>query len=423
MPAQTTPLEERVNPIHRVVGELLGALREVREAPAWAMTPAEKAETLRELAVVEAQVAEVEMRTLAAADCDEIGAQTGAANTAVWLAVETRQTRTASHARLRLARALDLEVFTVTRQALAAGRLHVEQARVIVAAVEDLPSEEVSDGDRVKAQRHLIGLAAEHDAKTLRLLARRLWEVLAPEEAERREGEKLEAEERRARERCRFGIRDNGDGTMSGTFRLPSVQGQMLAKAVQALAAPRRTDPNAWIGPDGRRVRYAVLLGQAFCELVEHLPVDKLPQAGGLAASVIVTMDFDKLRAGVGAGCLDTGAEISAGQVRRLACGAGILPAVLDGTSQPLDLGRKDRLFNSAQRAAMAVRDGGCTAEGCDRPPAWCEAHHDHPWSQGGKTDLADGRLLCPHHHHLAHDDRFDKRVLPDNQIRFHRRT
>ncbi len=275
----------------------------------------------------------------------------------------------------------------------------------------------------MKAQRHLIDLAAEHDAKTLRLLARRLWEVLAPEEAERREGEKLAEEERRARERCRFGMRDNGDGTVSGTFRLPQVQGQMLAKAVQALAAPRRTDPGAWVGPDGERVRYAVLLGQAFCDLVEHLPVEALPQAGGLAATVVVSMDYAKLRAGVGTGCLDTGAEISPQQARRLSCGAGIVPAVLGGRSQVLDLGRKERLFSPAQRLAMAVRDGGCTAEGCDRPPAWCEAHHDQPWSQGGKTDLEVGRLLCPHHHHLAHDDRYDRRVLADNQVRFRRRT
>ncbi len=140
MPSQTTPLEERVHPIHRLVGELLGALDGVREVPAWAMTPAEKAETLRELAVVAAQTAEVEMRTLAAADLEEVGASTGAANTAVWLAVETRQTRAQCHARLRLARALDTAVFTPTRQALAAGRLHVEQARVIVAAVADLPA-------------------------------------------------------------------------------------------------------------------------------------------------------------------------------------------------------------------------------------------------------------------------------------------
>ena len=37
-------------------------------------------------------------------------------------------------------------------------------------------------------------------------------------------------------------------------------------------------------------------------------------------------------------------------------------------------------------------------------PAAFCEAHHPNPWSQGGETNLDDGRLLCPFHHQRAHD-------------------
>jgi hypothetical protein len=33
------------------------------------------------------------------------------------------------------------------------------------------------------------------------------------------------------------------------------------------------------------------------------------------------------------------------------------------------------------------------------------------------------GRLLCPHHHHLAHDTRYDMRRLPDGKVSFHKRT
>ncbi len=84
-----------------------------------------------------------------------------------------------------------------------------------------------------------------------------------------------------------------------------------------------------------------MLLGQAFAELVEHLPVDKLPQAGGVAAIVAITMELDKLKTGLGAGTLDTGTPMSAGQIRRLSCNAGLVPAVLGGRSVPLDLGRK----------------------------------------------------------------------------------
>jgi hypothetical protein len=422
MSSQVTPLEQRVSPIHRFAGAASAALGRVRGAPAWAMTIDEQAETLRELDAVLAGVTALHLEVLAAADRNDIGDKIGATSTAAWLAAETRQTRAHCHARLRLARALDNPVFEVTRTALAAGALTVEQARVIVAAVEDLPAAEVSDDDRARAQHHLVGLAAEHDAKLLRVFARRLFEVIAPEEADRREGEALAAQERRARERCGFGMRDNGDGTASGTFKLPVAQAQMLSKALQAHAAPRRTDPTEAVDADGNRLPYRVLLGRAFADLVEHLPLDRLPQAGGTAATVVVSTTLDALRAGIGAASLDTGERLSPGQARRLACGAGLIPAVLGTDSVPLDLGRRARLFNRHQRLALDLRDGGCTAAGCDRPAAWCEAHHDQPWSRGGPTDLAEGRLLCPHHHHLAHDDRYQAERLPDNRIRFHRR-
>jgi hypothetical protein len=32
---------------------------------------------------------------------------------------------------------------------------------------------------------------------------------------------------------------------------------------------------------------------------------------------------------------------------------------------------------------------------GCDRPLAWCDAHHLHHWVDGGPTDLANLALLC----------------------------
>ncbi len=56
---------------------------------------------------------------------------------------------------------------------------------MIIRAVEDLPTGEVTDAQRLTAQEHLIKLAAAYDAKRLRVLARRLFEVLAPDEADK----------------------------------------------------------------------------------------------------------------------------------------------------------------------------------------------------------------------------------------------
>ena len=110
---------------------------------------------------------------------------------------------------------------------------------------------------------------------------------------------------------------------------------------------------------------------------------------------------------------LDTGGRITAAGARRLACTAGIIPVVLGGKSQPLDVGRKRRLHNETMRIAMGVRDRGCTAVGCETPPGLCHAHHNTPWSQGGRTNVDGGRLLCPHHHRRMHDPQYETRTYP----------
>jgi hypothetical protein len=71
----------------------------------------------------------------------------------------------------------------------------------------------------------------------------------------------------------------------------------------------------------------------------------------------------------------------------------------------------------------MALENPFCAAHGCDIPAEWCEAHHEVPWALGGNTDLADGVLLCPFHHHRAHDPRYELTRDPDGSIRFHRRN
>ncbi|GAA1438711.1 hypothetical protein GCM10009641_44590 [Mycobacterium cookii] len=140
-------------------------------------------------------------------------------------------------------------------------------------------------------------------------------------------------------------------------------------------------------------------------------------------ATVVVTMTIEQLLAESATALLDDGTRMSAGQARRLACEAGIIPAVLDTKSQPLDLGRAARLFAKPQRIALGLRDGGCTARGCETSASGCHAHHDDPWSRGGLTDLANGRLLCPRHHRLAHDATYAMTIHADNTVSFTRRT
>lgn len=130
----------------------------------------------------------------------------------------------------------------------------------------------------------------------------------------------------------------------------------------------------------------------------------------------------DLLGAGASA-TLDTGETISASEARRLACEAGIIPAVLGSRSQVLDLGRKTRFHTEPQRIAIALRDGGCAEKHCDWPPGMCHVHHPVPWSRGGGTSITNGMLLCPRHHTLAHDDRYQMKTDKNGKVLFSRRT
>ena len=173
---------------------------------------------------------------------------------------------------------------------------------------------------------------------------------------------------------------------------------------------------------DDRRP-YQQRLGTAFGAFLEAVDPARLPLHGGNATTVLVTIDLEALRNGLGTALIGD-QPITASQARRLACTAKLIPAVLGGDSQPLDIGRADRFYKPWQRKAMALTQPTCRADGCDIPAVWCEAHHGGvPWAQGGGTDLADGILLCPFHHHRAHDHHYDLRRRPDGQVTFHRRT
>ena len=417
------------HPIARFSHRANEVLDELATTPIWTMTADEARVSLMELTRLQDRVTALRLSVLAAADTLDIGADTGSTSTAAWLADRTVTTRPRAHADVALAKRLDSS-FRATREALISGALHEDQARVIVEAVEDLPAD-IGPVDRERAERHLVEAAREFDAKTLRRLGRKVFEVIAPDEADRREGEALEREEAQARHRTTLKLSDNGDGTWSGRFRIPYLHAAMLRKALHALSSPRRRphdEAGRGTADQESADRWMAMsaterLGTAFTQLLERFPAHRLPKSGGAKATVVVTMTLEQLRTGLGAAGITTGETISAGEARRLACAADVIPAVLGGRSEVLDLGRRRRFHSGPQRIAMDLESGGCTAEGCDRPAGWSEAHHEIPWSEGGDTSVRDGRLLCPRHHHLAHDSRYAMTRLPDNRVRFHRRT
>jgi hypothetical protein len=71
----------------------------------------------------------------------------------------------------------------------------------------------------------------------------------------------------------------------------------------------------------------------------------------------------------------------------------------------PIRASQRVRLVPATLRRILVARDGGCVFPGCDRPPAYTQAHHVTPWSEGGPTTLDNCVLLCSFHHHRVHDD------------------
>lgn len=108
--------------------------------------------------------------------------------------------------------------------------------------------------------------------------------------------------------------------------------------------------------------------------------------------------------------------EASAG---RVGCDASSVTHLVGGGGEPLALGRKTRVWSTAQRRAAMVRDGGhCRFPGCGRRIA--DLHHRVPWSEGGPTDLDNGFLACPRHHRLLHRG-YEATGNPNGRLSFQR--
>ena len=373
----------------------------------------------------------VRLSLLAEADRAAVASQTGMTGTGAWLAARTRREGAQAARDVRLATALD-NGLDATREALAAGDVSTEHAQVIATATAQLPTSLGAD-ERAAIETALVRRARLVDPGTLRRDGRRALAAVERSQAEvdAHEDEVLRTQEDAALEKSRLTWHDNGDGTTSGHFTLPTLAASILVKTVQQIASPRRFAQRAaraakeagattaaevteatWDAFRTADGDWAHRYGSAFVELLEHLPTDTL--SGKVAATVVVTIDHEQLEAAVGAAHLDTGHDLSAGEARRLACNAGIVPAVLGGRSVPLDLGRQERYFTEAQRVALAGVYDTCAADGCDRPYAWSELHHEDPWAAGGRTDLALAVPLCGHHHRRAHDPRYRHRVDTD---------
>lgn len=364
---------------------------------------------LLDLNRLEAMQAARKMALLRRVDETEVAKNAGATSTGSLISADFGGDQAACSRQVRAAK--NLKVATLTEKALEAGEITFEKAEVIARTMADLPKT-VDDLTRVRVEKRLIGDAKRLSLPDLRRRVLRVADIYCPrDEADLGENAKLRRQEARAWQATELWFGPARDGLVPFAGKMPELHADLLRNQVGAIAAPRRrhlTDADQAKADADEELTHGQRMGRAFCAWIERIPTDGLPTTGATPATLTVNLDYDALAGKVreAAGMLATGTRISASEVRRLACSSGILPRVLDGKSVPLDQGRAKRLFTPAQRLAMADRDGGCTYPGCDRPPAWTEAHHLDWWAKdGGATDLDRGTLLCARHHHWVHSE------------------
>jgi len=437
-----SPAEPPAHPVLAFAAAVEAGLDDVAGVDPVFMTTTDKATALVRLARLETRLTALRLRVQAVAD--DVAEAHAARDTAAWLGHQLTADAAPCRADQHFADAVygPEAAWPGVGAALIAGDLTLAQARVLTRALDALP-DSVEPEVLGRAEAHLVEQAHDFTPRDLRVLGRRVLDVIAPEVAEAEEARQLADEQAHAAAHTSLTLQALGDGTTKVTARVPDPVAARLATYLHAYTSPRQPRQPSQPGQTGHRdetdgstqvadpspaerIPYDRRLGQAFCSLLEHLDPDRLPLHGGDATTVMVTMSLDQLTQGLqaaGAANLADGTRITASEARRLACTAKILPAVLGGNSEVVDLGRSRRLYNAAQRKALRLRDRECRAEGCTVPAAWCEAHHRTPWAQGGKTDLADGVLLCSHHHHRAHDSAYRMDRLPNGDLRYQRRT
>jgi len=299
-----------------------------------------------------------------------------------------------------------------------------DQVDVIVQAMGKIPDCAPAEAWPV-VEGVLVAAAAFEAPRQLRRTAHELLTRLDPD------GEQ-EAEQRRERER-RFTLALLPNGWSRPSGRLDPQLTAQLQAVLDALAAPRPAadgtpDPRSpeqrrhdglaeaidWVlradqQPHGAggHAPISVLATTTMAELTkaaglaaegENLDLSGLAQAGGHDLSALLASTSSGLAS------LAHGQAITAATLLAWACEAEIVPVVFNESGGVLSYGRTRRYATPGQRLALAARDRGCSFPGCDRPPAWCQAHHVLEWIKDGDTDLENMCLVCAYHHrNFAH--------------------
>jgi hypothetical protein len=273
-----------------------------------------------------------------------------------------------------------------TRRALDEGELSMSAARVLVAAREMDPE---AFG---RCEETLVEAARIHSVRDLQRVAAQWRQIVVRDGSSAGGEDELRATRRLHASRTFAGmVRVDGD--------LDPETGEALLAALGAIMdAEARSGAEDTRSPAQRRVD---ALGEVCLQWLDR---SDRPTVAGERPHMTVTVGVETLRDMRASAELDHAGPVRPEVARRIACDASIVRVVMAGPSGPLDVGRRTSVVSPAQRRAVVIRDGHCRFPGCDRPVAWCDAHHIVHWADGGPTSLGNLILLCPRHHTMLHE-------------------
>lgn len=328
----------------------------------------------------------------------------GAASTQAWLRGACRVTGAEAAERVRIARAARGLLADPVQQVVD-GALTYEHLRAVERGTRHLPADQ-----RQAAVGLLTDLAQVAPVGHVRTAGKHLAYVADPD------GSLAEAQHRFDRRYLTLAPLMDGMTSLDGLLDAEATA--LLTAALEPFLVPASAEDRRTAAQ-----RRADGLVQIVQTATDHA---LLPTVGGERPHLHVIVDPRQPPPdGTSSGALSPGrlsrapggpAFLHPTSVARVACDAQLTALLLDAHGVVVDLGRTRRLFTPQQRRVLATRDGGCRWPGCDRPPAHTDAHHVVSWLAGGPTDLANGLLLCRHHHRAVHEAGWTLHITDPNR-------
>lgn len=262
-----------------------------------------------------------------------------------------------------------------------AGELRPQHVRLLTETLRKL-----GPADRDRLEPELIAAGRRQDAVTFGRTCRRALAELAHDTAVR--------DLHRQHLRRRAAVAQDPDGTTTLSGRWSGVDAELVHTVIDAFRAP--DTPGGTRSPE-QRTADAVI--EAFRAALRS---GEAPAQHGVRPHIMITIPCDAVRDEHGVAEGHWTGPLPFGEVRRLLDDASVSRILTDPEGLPLEVGRAVRTVPSGLYRFLLVRDGGCIAEGCDAPAAWCDVMHLHTaYRELGRLRPDNAALGCRRHHRL----------------------